>query len=287
MKRNILIGLAIGSIASVASAGVGGPTIYAINNLGDGGITDNTLVMFDATNPAGYTTIGGTGVSGAGFTGLDFNGVGGDLFAYAGYGTGITPGLYQIDLTTGAASIVGSLSGQALQDLAYNPVDGMMYGIEGTSLYTVNTTTGAVTLSSTFSGLPSNALPVGLAIDSNGTFFVHDLASDAIYSGDGTNMTSMYSLPVDTNFSQGMTIDWSRDDQGYHSAIGQLPAFYSHLYTFGADGSGYDFVGNFGTGDGVFPTFEGGDLAIMAVPAPGALALLGLAGLASGRRRRH
>ena len=287
MKPFVLCVVALGVCAG---ASYGSATIYAVNNLGNAGPgqNQNTLVMFNSANPAGFTTIGATGIAGAGFAGLDFAGFGGGLYGYVGYGTVGTFGLYSINTNTGAASVVGSLSGQALQDLAWNPVNNTMYGIEGANLFTVNLGTGAVQNVGTFTGFAGTPLNVGLAIDSQGRFFVHDLAMDRIYRSNapgGLALSTLYTIPADTNFSQGMTIDWSRDDRGYHAAIGNAPQFFSRLYEFDANGAFYSLLGNF-TPNGVFPTFEGGDLAIMPVPTPGAAALLGLAGLAGVRRRR-
>jgi MYXO-CTERM domain-containing protein len=293
-EENMLkIALSTGVIA-LAAGSAHGVTIYAMNNLhGGGGVgSQNALVSFDSSNPAGYSTIGMTGQVNQGFTGLDFDGSG-NLWGYVGYAsTGVAAtGLYSVNVATGAATVQGTLSGQALQDLAWNPVTNQMYGINTvsnvTTLYSVNLATGATTAVGTFSGLPLTNLEVGLACDSAGNFYLHDVASDDIFvTTVGLNVTQLYNLPIDTNFSQGMTIDWSNGNQGYHAAIGSTPSFFSSLYTFNTAGSSYSLVGHFGTAPGTFPTFEGGDLAIAPIPTPGALALLSLAGLASSRRRR-
>lgn len=282
-----------GAASLIASASANAVTIYAMNNLTGGGTGPNALVSFDSANPAGWAAIGSSGVNG-GFTGLDFAGVGGGLFGYVGFGTGVTPGLYSMNVNTGAATQVGNLSGIALQDLAWNPVTNKMYGVNSVSnvatLYEVNLVTGGVTAVGNFAGLPATNLEVGLACDALGNFYVHDIASDQIFKSavpNGLVLNMLYTLPNNTNFSQGMTIDWSGNGLGYHASIGNSPAFWSELYTFNTNGGAYNLVGNFGTGTGTFPTFEGGDLAIAPIPAPGALALLGLAGLATARRRRR
>lgn len=262
--------------------------IYAVNNLANSG-GDNTLIRFDSSNPAGWTTIGSLGHAGIGFGGLDFSGAG-DLYAYASFGSRLS-GLYRVDTGTGAATLVGD-SGQSLQDLAWNPVTNTMYGVNTTvpnvaTIYSVNLADGSTSAVGNVVGLPAVNLEVGLAVDSAGRFFVHDIASDTIYRTDaGLNVTASIVLSRDTNFSQGMTIDWSRDDAGYHAAIGNSPAFFSRLFGFDTSLTGWNDLGDFGAADGTFPTVEGGDLAIRPVPAPGALALLGLGSLAATRRRR-
>jgi len=69
--------------------------------------------------------------------------------------------------------------------------------------------------------------------------------------------------------SQGIGIDWSRDDTGYHTAAGQgeFPEFYGTLNTFALDGSAYVWGSEFGPvlGDGPLfpPQVQGGDVTAM------------------------
>lgn len=198
--------------------------IFGINNLPAG--DTNELVVFDSSNPAGFATIGSTGVVG-GFTGLDFAGVNRALYGYVGFDGDL--GLYEINMNTGAATAVGSVGGNnaALSDLSWNPVANAMFGVDvGGNLYEVDLNTGAQTNLGVIAGLPAGSLDVGLAHDSNGNLFVQDIGSDGIYSGTQAGVSLLHDIPVDTNFSQGITIDWSRDDTGYLAAIGNNPAFF-------------------------------------------------------------
>lgn len=281
------------ALSASASSAMGQVEILAVNNI-PGGATPDRLVRFDSNNPSGWTPIGPiTSVGNLGFTGLDFAGVGGDLYAWAGFGTSFanSGGLYRVNPATGAGTrITAGAALAGVNDLAWNPVLGRMYAVESATgvarLHEVDLTTGGLSLVGTFTGLLSASLNVGLAFDSVGRAYVHDVGNDRIYSGAGLGLTSLYTLPINTNFSQGMTIDWSRNDQGYHAAIGNSPAFFSELYTFNTLGTSYSLVGNFGTGSGTFPTFEGGDLAIRPIPAPSAAGVLALGGLLALRRRR-
>jgi len=216
------------------------------------------LIAFDPLNPAGFSVIGSTGVADIGFGGLDFD-ADGNLWGYATLFKptgGSATGLYSFDTSTGAATPVGS-SLQALQDLAYNPVDGKMYGINTrggseTELFEVNLSTGTVTDRGVVTGLPNRHFINGLGIDSNGDFFVHDVVEDTIYkSTDSNSFSLLYDLPQDTNFGQGMTIDWSRDDTGYHGAVGfdVFPDFFSQINIFAPDGSSYMLGESFGPND--------------------------------------
>lgn len=285
--------LATGAAVGMLTVSAHGVDIYAMNNLNPAG-GSNALIRFDSANPAGWVSLGVSGIVGAGFTGLDFH-ANGNLYGYVGFGG--TSGLYTISTINGAATVVGAgLSGVALQDLAYNPADGKLYGVNSVAnvatLYEVNIVTGVPVAVGNFVGLAATNLEVGLACDAQGNFYVHDIASDAIYKGAGLAMALLYNnantggVFGDTNFSQGMTIDWGGNGAGYHGAIGNVPGFFSNLRTFNTGGGSYVLTGTFGTAPGVFPTVETGDLAI-AIPGPGALSLLGLAGLISGRRRRN
>jgi len=265
--------------------------IYATNHLGNYPNTGmDTLVKFNASNPADYTTIGSLGVQGIGFGGLEFD-ADGNLWAYATFNQfgGAASGLYSINLETGAAAVQGTPSTQTLNDLAWNPTNNTMYGVFSQSfaigrLYTVNLTTGAVTLVGTFSGLDANNNLVGLAIDSQGNFYVHDNMNNKMYtSGPDLNLTLLYStedLTCDgcaaAIGSQGLGIDWSRDDAGYHGAVGQgvFPDYYNNVNSFTLDGSAYIWGPDFGPNhpDGLAQV-QPGDLAI--VPATKQPPLLG------------
>src|SRR4051794_1026883 len=287
-----------------AAADASAVTIYAVNNnLFDNPTTaTDHLIMFDSSAPASFTTIGALGVPGIGFGGLDFD-RSGNLWGYASFfndNGGASSGLYKIDTATGHATLQGTASLRTLDDLAFNPTDNQMYGVRTqgnvSSLYTVNLTSGAVTLAGAFTGLPATHTLNGFAIDSAGNFYAEDSTSDGIYTaGADRVMHRLYDIGQDVNFSQGMTIDWSRDNKGYHAATGQgvFPNYFTTLNTFATDGSGYTIGPDFGPNTTVngfgIPPVEAGDLAILpAVPEPTtAFAALALAIPAMRLRRRR
>jgi hypothetical protein len=274
----------------IAAAQAGAATIYAVNNniFDDPSTASDHLIRFDSSAPASYVTIGALGVPGIGFGGLDFD-RSGNLWGYASFyddNGGASSGLYKINVNTGQATLQGTASLRTLDDLAFNPTDNQMYGIRTqgnvSSLYTVNLDTGVVTPVGTFSGLPATHNLNGFGIDSAGNYYVQEATTDGIYkSGPDRAMTRLYDIGQDTNYSQGLTIDWSRDDTGYHAATGQgvFPNYFTTLNTFYTDGSGYtigsDFGPNIPVGQFNFPPVEAGDLAIMpAVPEPASLIVL-------------
>jgi hypothetical protein len=285
MRKISFLTAAILSLTATASAA----TIYAPNGLPrpypfSG---PDELVRFDSDDPANFTVIGSMNVPNVGFGGMEFD-EDGNLWAYASFYKstgGAASGLYLVNQQSGAATPRGS-SLQSLEDLAYNPVDHQMYGIRSqtnvTRLYRVNLANGVVSQVGTFSGLPATPRAMGFAIDSAGNYYIHDMGVDKIYAGSGLALTELYTLPQDTGFSPGMTIDWSRDDMGYHGAVGQgtFPDYFSQVNTFRTDGSEYALGPDFGPNEYYppygYPLVEPGDLAIMPVPEPASLLLLTL-----------
>ena len=280
-------------MAMLMATSASAATIYGVNGLARPLDGPDSLIMFDSSNPEGWTTIGSMNVNNIGFGGLDFDAEG-NLWAYAAFYKstgGAASGLYRVDPSTGNATLQGTPSNQSLQDLAYNPVDGQMYGVNTqgviTKLYRVDLTTGGTSLVGTFTGMPSDQHAMSFAIDSEGYYYVHDLTSEKIFKGNTLALTELYSLPENTNYSQGMTIDWAHDDMGYHNAVGQgeYPHYYSRLNTFTTDGSAYVLGPEFGPElpDGL-PQVECGDLAINPIPEPASLLLLTFAAAVLRRR---
>ncbi len=256
-----------------------GPMAYAPNSLFTTISDQDDLVVFDVDNPAGYTVVGPMGSPNIGFGGMDFD-RDGNLYAYASFYKstgGAASGLYRVDMDTGAATPIG-VSPQSLEDLAFNPVDDTMYGIRSqnniTRLYRVNLVTGQVTQVGQIQSEPPILRSLGLAFDSEGSLYIHDAELDMIFKGSGLTVAPLHQIPQDTVFSQGMTVDWSRDDMGYHGAVGQgdFPNYFSQLNTFDATGEHYTLGPAFGPnipgGDGyTYPPVQLGDIAV--VPSAG------------------
>lgn len=279
--RIIFASAAIG-IAASSVIGAGEPWVYATNHQGHFPDFGDTLIRFHPSDPAGYETIGSLNVANTAFGGLEFDGDG-NLWAYASFNSfgGAASGLYSVDLKTGEASVQGTISNQTLSDLAWNPVDQKMYGVYSqgfttSRLYEVNLQTGAVTIAGQFTGLDPNHNAIGLGIDSQGTFYIFDNMNKKMYASDAQlNLTLIYG-PTELTCegceqavgSQGIGIDWSRDNQGYHGAVGQgeHPNFYGNLNTFALDGSSYVWGPEFGEplGDGPLfpPNVQPGDIAV-------------------------
>ena len=92
--------------------------------------------------------------------------------------------LYSINRTTGAATLIGSTGlGIGEGGVEFDPFTGVLYGISGGTLFTVDTSTGAGTVVGTVfsSGVGTSHDPNGLAFDSGGTLFIYDsIAMDLV-----------------------------------------------------------------------------------------------------------
>ena len=281
MQRSYLYA-ASAAMAAASFAAAGEPLIYATNHQGLFPDFGDTLIRFSPSDPEGYETIGPMG-NNLGFGGLEFDGDG-NLWAYASYNSfgGASSGLYSVDLETGAATVQGSPSMQTLADLAWNPVENAMFGVYSqgfatSRLYQVNLETGAVSVVGTFSGLDTQHNLIGVGIDSQGTVFVFDNMNNKIYKSDANLALTLVYDSTDLQCEncelavgdQGIGIDWSRNDQGYHGASGQgePPNYYGTINQFSLDGSSYIWGDSFGPnlGDGPFfpPQVQAGDVAIV------------------------
>src|SRR5690606_37526695 len=120
-------------------------------------------------NPAGWTVVGSMGVDNVGFGGMDFD-ANGNLWAYASFYKstgGAASGLYSIDTSTGLATPVGDAPRRFLDDIAFNPANGKMYGLKtqnnATYLWTINLNDGELTYAGEVSGLQDRHNVNGLA----------------------------------------------------------------------------------------------------------------------------
>jgi len=214
--------------------------LYNINTA-----TGNAALIGNLGLPAGFT-VGD----------MSFNPATGQMQALvnnATAGAGRIVRLYTVNVATGAASLVGDITG-----LPIAPA--------------------------------TDKLLVGLATAADGTNYIHDIASDRMFRLNGLAATTIGAGSVGflTNFSQGMTIDHGGDGTWYLASIeNPTGGLFSRVRTVSfADGTASNVLATWGNGPGsaTLPSYEFGDIAVI-VPEPASLALA-LAPLALIRRRR-
>ncbi|MET3730746.1 GEVED domain-containing protein [Moheibacter stercoris] len=163
----------------------------------------NKFVSFDISNLAVINQInnhsGSVNFEGAGAIAHDNPTV--------GYAMNIIGELYRIDVPTGTYTLVGNSGVANINGMEFNPVNGTLYALSSTGLYTVNTNTAALTFVGNLNN--SGGLAVALAIDGSGMGYTYDLVDDSLYSVNLAtgNATLIGNIGFDANFGQGMAWD--------------------------------------------------------------------------------
>ena len=95
-------------------------------------------------------------------------------------------------------------------------------------------------------------------------------------------------IGVDTNFSQGMAINWSGGNQWFLGAIGSSPSFFSQIRQVDNTTGASTLVASWPihAANGL-PEYELGDLAMPSVPEPTGAMLFAAGGLAMAIKRRR
>ncbi len=275
---------AVAGLASNASAEL----VYGVT-------LDQTLVSFDSAAP-------GTLLSGVPLTGLQANEVirGIDLRPATGvvYGLGSFNRLYTINLTTGAATQVGSTLTPSLNGSSFafdfNPtVDRIRMVSDADQNLVLNPNTGTVQATS--------PAPVYAAGDVN--FGQNPNLVHAAYTNNFAGATSTTLFVIDTrldalarlNVATGavttvgsLGLGNGVNDMGGFDISGQTGIAYAGVRNSLLSSTSFWTI-NLATGQGsLLGEVGGGSIltAITVVPSPSSLALLGLAGVVAGRRRR-
>ena len=222
--------------------------------------------------------------------------------------------LATVDVATGATSLIGNTT-IALTDIAFSPT-GDLYGISFSSLYTVNSSTGATTLGGGLGAVSGTAN--ALVFGSDGTLY---MAGSTLYTVN--TLTGAASAIGSIGFQSGGDLAFIGGDlfmassgnqlvevdvtTGAGTSVGNLGvasmfglATPDNVNLYGVAGQSVYLV-NTTTGAATFlstfaPTLSGGAFGLAflteadggTVPEPGTLALVAVAllGAAAGRRRR-
>lgn len=265
-------------MASSALAGMGGSTIYGVD------FRSNRFYTTTTDNFVGNFTSLGTSTPNA--YGIDFDATATTLWGARTLDSGLTYQYGSFDLSNGvynqAGLITGLGTGEGITGLTAAANGSTWYlstyiAGTGSKLYVGDITTGAFSLV----GVMNANIMIDIAIDSQGNLYGTNITDDLLYSINTTTGagTAVGPLGFNMNFAQGMDFDWSTD------------TLYATMY----QGTGVGQFASINTTTGAatmladtLPLNAEMEMAIKvaAVPAPGAIALLGLAGLAARRRRR-
>lgn len=205
--------------------------------------------------------------------GIFFLGATDNLDGLTFYATASAGSLYRIDPLAQTATAIGAYGAPKINGLAMNEDTGVLYATDFTSLYTVNQTTGAATFVGSMGGIGEYwAMDYHDALN---TMFAISNTDDSLYE---VNMSTGATTFIGSTGADRITDIWYDDSTQTLFAV--------------TDGVGGDEYYTINTTTG-FATLTGsagfGNLTGLGwtVPAPGTLALLGLAGLLGGRRRRR
>jgi DNA-binding beta-propeller fold protein YncE len=234
--------------------------------------------------------------------------------------------LVEIDGATGASTQIATLSGPSFSPigaLAYDPFTDTLYGASSSntvaSLFTINRTTGAVSLVGSYGvgsvfmhGLEFNAQTRRLYSTSSssttdGVLYELNPATGAAtvigampgrrgFGSLGFNTSTGVMYWADTTSDELYTINLATaattlvGPLGVTTQVGAGLAYHPTIGMLAVNNSGTDTLSvlNLSTGAATLigNTGTSNMLAIAVIPAPAPLALLGLAGLAASRRRR-
>lgn len=273
MKRALLLAPVLLSFTATPAALAQGE-VFAVN------LRDTIdLRRFPVNDPSQIGTVIGPTIS---TYAMDFNAAGTSLYAVRNAGGGnLNPTLGTIDLATGAfaaiADVTGLPAGVAPTGLAIDPTTETFYLSTAWELYTLNPASGAATLIGDFGPV---GIMIDIAVDNFGNLYGHNIGADALFSIDKATAAVAQigsGHGLDATFAQGMDFDPTTN------------TLYAAIYS--GDGQGWYVSWDTTTGGitvlaDTLPFGVEMELAIR-VPAPGALALVGLGGLVAARRRRR
>jgi streptogramin lyase len=176
-----------------------------------------------------------------------------------------TNALWRIDPETGDMERIGS-GGAYFNGLAYNDKTGKLYGAASYALWEVDPETGSSTMIGSYSG--ASILAIAMAIDKDGTAYIHDIINDAIYLCDleTAQLTQLGSTGIYCNYAQDMAYDRGADRM-------YLAAYTTQggLYEMDMDTGRATLIGNFQGGAEMtgFAIPGGGQYPLETYVAPG------------------
>jgi len=137
LKRTVFA-VAMAGAALAATPALAAPTLYGLDD------TTNTLIRIDGATGA-RTVVGATGIAAGEFGDLAYDATTGTAYWVPGRDNG---NLYTLNLTTGAATLIGAHGLSDAFGLAFDTANNTLYASTGGAgqVYRLNTGTGAATL---------------------------------------------------------------------------------------------------------------------------------------------
>jgi Domain of unknown function (DUF4394) len=269
------------SAATIVALGESGGNVFSFDSATPGTVVNNQSL---------------TGVvAGQSVRAIDYRPSNGVLYMLSTGATTSDARLYTVNVTTGAATVLGSLTLTGAtgtrHSMDWNPVTGLLHIVSGSSRthFTVDPTTLTVNSLGLFG---AGTLNTGLAFDNNftgsasTTAYIYEYQSDELRRV--TNLATSAVTTVGTPFapdltgtgSQGMDINGTDSFAYFNTDMfdGPLANTADHLFTLPLAGGAATYLGQIG-----LPTL---DISVMPIPEPSATAALLLAAAALGRRRR-
>jgi hypothetical protein len=199
---------------------------------------NDEFVTFDAQNPSPQTVIAGAGGTAVKMTfdDADFS----TALGIDGIGTDANE-LVSIDTASGAITPIADvfpIDGEHFNGFKYDRATQKYFAIssdckEGSHLYTVDPTSGAVTL---IGEIPGSPCMIDIAIDSRGLMYGVDISDAVLYAIDKTtaNASLIGGLGFSTNYAEGLDFDHSTDTL-YFAGIDADNNDIQSMYTINVD----------------------------------------------------
>jgi hypothetical protein len=301
-----------------AAAAARAETIYGMvsTTTGDSDAPGVTLVSFDSAAPATVATVGNfSGVIANHFVrGMDFRPANGQLYVLSGNATGSEVQLYTCSVSTAALTPVGgpltlptTSARSASYSIDFNPVADLLRVVtraQGNNNFRINPNTGALVAQDTNLAYAAGDVNFGNQYDVKGIAYSNNVV------GGGTTTLYAWDYGFDSLVRIGGVNGSPSPNGGQMSTVGSLPS----VFLSTSSGIGFDIGGvngfaytthdspstrpnfslysrNLSTGaETSLGSFPAGllvtDIAVV-VPEPAAAAVLGLAVLGCGVRRRR
>lgn len=227
-------------------------------------LTSDALIAIGGTDVSHFTLGDPANVTSFGVTAPEFTNSA-EYYNNMYYVASSTSGNFAtIDPNTGAYTLISS--GNPYAGIAYNPADGLMYGItlgESAILYTIDIATGN---STQVVALNSTNFILGMTITNDGRFLLIDAEIDGISELNPTtgDVTTLFAAGFAVNYGQDMGMD--RETNTPYWAAYNADANAAQLYAIDVANATQTLIGTFSDQSSCFATMTIDNVNIAAAP---------------------